>query len=541
MNPKSLRFQLPLSYAGIALVAALVLGAVLLFTLRGYYQTQERAYLKENALALSFAVSEMIDSGVSNEIIEAQVKSLSLLTLARIQVLDTEGTPLADSEVPDGFQITSLVGGGGPSQILVGQETIGNDEMNRPMSDFVIIRSDAPPPGGTPMPFEQSFYLNLPPGEVAAGGGGGDGLGVVSFAAPAIGTLYGYNFSAAAIGDATVEVQRQVLQRSEERVIAPLISRDGELIGQLQLSHGPAYGREIVNSVARAWAISGLLAVVLAAGVGGLVSHRMAAPVLALTAVTGRMADGDLSARATVNAPEELATLGQSFNEMADRVEEMISTLRNFVSDAAHELHTPLTALRTDLELATETASPALITRALVQVDRLKALVDNLLNLSRIEAREHLHETVNLTGLVREMAEMYASRAEQAGLSFTLTGAETPAQVSGNEMQLRSAMGNLLENAIKFSPEGGQIGLAVEEDGEEWAIHVTDTGLGIPPEEIPLLFQRFHRARNVSDFPGNGLGLAIVKAIADAHHGRVGVENLNPGARFSFCVSKQGQ
>ncbi|GAB4581646.1 MAG: ATP-binding protein [Anaerolineales bacterium] len=535
-SPRSLRFQLPLSYAGIALVATLSLGAVLLFTVRGFYQAQERAYLQENALALSVAVSQMIDSGLPNEIIEAQVKSLSLLTLARIQVQNLEGVSLADSGVPDAFQITSLAGGGGPSQIFVNQFVVGNGDATQPMTDVVILRSDMPPPSGTPMPFNQFIASYPPPGDPLGGTGTGTSqqMGIVSFAAPAVGTLYGFNFSISA----DEMMGRVQIQRSEEHVTVPLINNQGQLIGHLELSEGPAYGREIVRSVARAWAVSGLLAVSVAAFAGGVISRRMTAPVVALTTVTGRMAEGDLSARATVNAPEELATLGQSFNEMAVRVEDMISTLRNFVSDAAHELHTPLTALRTDLELATETASPALISRALTQADRLKDLVDSLLNLSRIEAREHLHTTVNLTRVVRELAEMYASRAEQAGVSFTLSEAETPAQVVGNEMQLRSAVGNLLDNALKFTPEGGQVGLAVEEDETGWTIHVTDTGLGIPPEEIPLLFRRFHRARNVSDFPGNGLGLAIVKAIAEAHQGRVAVENLNPGARFSFWVPK---
>ena len=126
MNPtlpslRSIRFQLPFSYAGIALVATLVLGAVLLLTLRGYYQTQERAYLQEIAMALSYAVSEMVVSALPSDVIEGQVQSFSFLTLARIQVLDARGNPIADSCVPEGFQITSLAGGGGPSQIFVGQ------------------------------------------------------------------------------------------------------------------------------------------------------------------------------------------------------------------------------------------------------------------------------------------------------------------------------------------------------------------------------------------------------------------------------------
>ncbi|HLF88789.1 MAG TPA: HAMP domain-containing sensor histidine kinase [Anaerolineales bacterium] len=199
-----------------------------------------------------------------------------------------------------------------------------------------------------------------------------------------------------------------------------------------------------------------------------------------------------------------------------------------------------LTALRTDLEMASQTGQsfPVLVERALAQADRLQALVDNLLNLSRIEAHENMHSPVDLAVLVQETGELFASQAEQAGLSFALEGVESSAQVMGNEAQLRSAIGNLIENAIKFTPEKGQIGVGLKADDDGWQVWVEDNGVGIPPEEIPHLFQRFHRGRHVSDFPGNGLGLAIVKAIADAHEGRVAVENLNPGARFSIWIPK---
>ena len=121
--------------------------------------------------------------------------------------------------------------------------------------------------------------------------------------------------------------------------------------GYVELSEGPAIGREILTSVAWGWAGSSAVAVLIAAGVGWLISRRLSIPLLALTGATSRMAEGELSTRAQVVRKDELGQLATSFNEMAARVENTVVTLRRFVADAAHELHTPLTALRTNLDL----------------------------------------------------------------------------------------------------------------------------------------------------------------------------------------------
>lgn len=533
MKHKSLRIQLPLSYAGIALLAALVLGAVLLVTLRSYYQSQERTYLFRNGLAMSHAVAQMVESGLSGETLEAQIKNLSLLTLARIRVLDNNDELLVDSGIPDSIKVTSISGAGGFSQVIVGapqgMNTVPASGEDVSAGGVLFIN------GNFPSPYTQSFNVQQSKGEMAypvpnTTYMAGEPHDVVGFVAPLGQSLYGYN-----LASPIVEIGR-----SDRDAILPLVNSTGAKIGSLQLSDGPAYGAEIVNSVAGAWAIAGLLAVILAAGVGILVSRRMAAPVLALTAVTSRMAEGDLSARASVSAPEELSALGHSFNEMAERIAEMISTLRNFVSDAAHELHTPITALRTDLEMATETPTAELAARALTQANRLQELVESLLDLSRLEAEiRREHASIDLTSLLQEVAEIYASRAEQAGLEFDLEIPTTTAAISGNELQLRSAIGNLLENAVKFTSEGGRIQLGLAQDQDHWRIWVEDTGIGIPEDEASYVFNRFHRARNVSEYAGNGLGLAIVKAIVDLHQGRIMLEKLSPGTRFSLFFLSQ--
>ncbi|HEC35730.1 MAG TPA: HAMP domain-containing histidine kinase, partial [Anaerolineae bacterium] len=147
-----------------------------------------------------------------------------------------------------------------------------------------------------------------------------------------------------------------------------------------------------------------------------------------------------------------------------------------------------------------------------------------------------LHEPLDLAALVRRVSEVYASRAEQAGITFALDLPETPVTVSGNADQLCRAIGNLLDNAIKFTPARGSVTLGLRQDEGEATLWVQDSGIGIPEEDLPHLFERFHRGRNATAYPGSGLGLAIVKAIVEAHGGRVRGENVEQGARFTVWL-----
>jgi signal transduction histidine kinase len=216
---------------------------------------------------------------------------------------------------------------------------------------------------------------------------------------------------------------------------------------------------------------------------------------------------------------------------MAAQVEQTVSTLRAFIADAAHELHTPLTALQTNLELArdekTTSKRSRYLLRAQEQAQRLEALVKNLLDLSRIEATESKFDLVpvDFSQLVREVSEQFASRAEQTEHEFEVDRFEENVSVMGNPEQLRQVIINLLENALKFTPKEGRISVALEAAENEAKLAITDTGIGIPAEDLPHLFERFHRGRNASNYAGNGLGLAIVKAIVTAHAGNVNVQS----------------
>jgi signal transduction histidine kinase len=352
-----------------------------------------------------------------------------------------------------------------------------------------------------------------------------------TYTTSAFGTPYGFGLNAETLAQEG---------RSDQVTRQPFHDRAGELLGYVELSEGPAYGRQILDSVTRGWAIAGAVAVLLAAGAGWLASRRLTTPLLALADVTTQMAAGDLSVRADVARQDELGQLAGSFNEMAAQVEETVGTLRRFVADAAHSLHTPLTALRTNLELVVEEKNGVkrqdFLTGAQRQVERLERLTQGLLDLSRLEAvsPHDLSATVKLSSLVRDSSELYASRAEQAGLSFSLDLPEEPVAVLGQRAQLRQALGNLLDNAIKFTPPGGHVGVRLRQEGAWLILWVQDTGIGVPVDDLPQLFNRFHRARNAAAYPGSGLGLAIVEAIVQGHGGQVTAQNMDPGMRFSI-------
>ena len=143
---------------------------------------------------------------------------------------------------------------------------------------------------------------------------------------------------------------------------------------------------------------------------------------------------------------------------------------------------------------------------------------------------------VPLVPLLQQASELHASRAEQAGLTFDLSLPDTPVTVQGDEGKLRRALTNLLDNAIKFTPAGGNIVLGLRREGDVGILWIEDTGIGIHWTDLPHLFERFHRGRNAAAYPGSGLGLAIVKAVVERHGGQIQAEGTEQGARFTMQI-----
>jgi len=235
--------------------------------------------------------------------------------------------------------------------------------------------------------------------------------------------------------------------------------------------------------------------------------------------------------RAEIDRQDELGQLARSFNRMAQQIEGTVATLRNFVADAAHEMNTPLTALRTNLELASrDRASAPQLKAALEQATRLENLNDDLVQLSRLEGGIGLEgaSPIDLAQLVKRLGESYAAQAEQAGLDFELAISSRPLAVTGDQELLIRAVNNLVDNAIKFTPQGGHVALTLDGDDSWVWIEVVDTGIGIEEADLDLVFGRFHRGRNAAAYPGSGLGLAISQSIVSAHGGRIEVAS-QPG------------
>jgi signal transduction histidine kinase len=499
---QSIRVRLALSFAAIAVFVVFTLGVVLLAILTNYYSNQEQAYLRSNVTVISLAVGHMISNEMSQEEAHPLLENLAFLTQTRIQAYDLDqqllydSGPLQNMEVnfdPGNLLFTRLNGINGDAQLST-RDTI------TPTPSFrgrVVLQGS--------LPNWPRFRLTLNPAENAD------------------------------------ERMDFLLRQSALSISEPIRGvQNANPPGTLVLSEGPAFGRSILRSVARGWAFAGLLAVLLAVLLGWYMSRRISAPILALTEVTTRMAQGDLSSRANVKGRDEFGQLAHSFNEMAEQVEATITMLHRFVSDAAHELQTPLTALYADLDLATQEHEAAtqhgFVQRAQASALRLKSLTNNLLDLSRLEAQTEVEPTepLDLTGLLRQTAEIYASQAEQADLNFSLQVPNDPVYIRAHRPQMQAVLDNLFDNACKFTPPEGRVTIQLQQSGAQAQLSVTDTGIGIPPDDLPHLFNRFHRSRNAANYPGSGLGLAIVKAIIEQQRGQVMVENSTSGTRFTL-------
>lgn len=242
-------------------------------------------------------------------------------------------------------------------------------------------------------------------------------------------------------------------------------------------------------------------------------------------------------------AGDELSRLSATLNAMIERLETSFGALRRFTADASHELKTPLTVIRADVERSmspttTSTEKDIALEEALQQVTRMADLVDSLLTLARAdEGRFDLHrEPVELLELTREVVETARLLGEMAGLTIDVPIMER-AEIQGDPTRLRQLFLNLVTNAIKYTKRGGRVEITLARAEDQVLFAVRDTGIGIAAADLPYIFERFWRAdrarSRASERGGNGLGLAICQWIAHAHGGSLTVESrLGRGSRF---------
>jgi two-component system sensor histidine kinase MprB len=285
----------------------------------------------------------------------------------------------------------------------------------------------------------------------------------------------------------------------------------------------------------RFWIILvGGIGIALAAGLAALVATAALRPVRRLTAAAENVAaTGSLTERVDVTGHDELGRLATQFNAMLTALESSVGAQRRLVADASHELRTPLTAVRTNIDLLREGKLPAeeerhALDESSVELDALTRLVSDLVELARGEERKLRLEDVQLDDLVAASVERAQARAPQV----TFVTALSPTQVTADPVLLERAVSNLLDNAVKYSPDGAPIEVSVR-GGE---VIVADHGPGIADEDLPRVFDRFYRAATARSKPGAGLGLAIVREAAEAHGGRATAESSPSGARFRLAL-----
>jgi signal transduction histidine kinase len=322
------------------------------------------------------------------------------------------------------------------------------------------------------------------------------------------------------------------------------------VVGYVQFESSLDFGSDALIAMRKAFLSAAGGAMLAALLLGLLVSQRLTAPLRQLTTAAGRMGSGDLSARAKVRSDDETGRLATQFNVMADRLQSSFAelaaerdALRRFIADASHELRTPITALRSFNDLLRGAAAEDVSAReeflaeSQVQIDRLEWITSNLLDLSRLDAGlidlnlgHH-----DISEVIQSATSGYRERALEEGLSLDVLTPEEPLPLSCDRARIELAISNLLDNAIKFTPSGGNVQIGARAEGDAVLIWVEDNGSGIDQEDLPHIFDRFYRGRH-SEAGGSGLGLSIARAIFEAHGGSVSVDSA-PSQGSSFLIT----
>ncbi|HEV8473452.1 MAG TPA: ATP-binding protein [Methylomirabilota bacterium] len=346
----------------------------------------------------------------------------------------------------------------------------------------------------------------------------------------------------AARGRPTFETLR-VGRGPDLRVVTLPVMRNGRLTEVVQVGMSLAQSERSLRRYLQSLFVLVPLGVLLAAIGGVLMARAALRPVDQMSAAARRITAAALGQRVRVRGTgDELDRLAETLNGMLGRLEAAFAEIRRFSADAAHELRTPLTALKGGLEVAlraerTPEEYRRVIADSLEEVERLIRLAEDLMLLSRSSSvPETRRDAVDLEPLVLDVLDVGARLAAGTGVAVRLKEA-APVTVRGNATALRRAVLNLVENAVKYTPAGGIVELAVTHEGDAAVLAVEDTGPGIAAEDAERVFEPFVRldAARARDLGGSGLGLAIARSIVAAHDGSIAIERgAAGGARFTI-------
>jgi signal transduction histidine kinase len=240
------------------------------------------------------------------------------------------------------------------------------------------------------------------------------------------------------------------------------------------------------------------------------------------------------------DSSDALGELSALVNAMLDRIDAVLAGMRGALDNVAHDLRTPMARLRATAESALESNDPATLREALAdcleESDRVVAMLSTLMDISEAETGTMaLHrETTNLTDLIQQSVDLYEDLAEQRGVRIEAES-DGALRIPVDRNRMRQVVANLLDNAVKYTPAGGNIRIEARRDGPDALLSVSDTGIGIPADELPRIWDRLYRGDKSRSERGLGLGLSLVKAIVEAHGGKVAVTSTpEAGSRFEL-------
>ncbi|HLO16189.1 MAG TPA: ATP-binding protein [Anaerolineales bacterium] len=293
-----------------------------------------------------------------------------------------------------------------------------------------------------------------------------------------------------------------------------------------------------------------LAAIIAAIALSLYLSSSITAPVKAMSLATQHIADGHYKERVPVRGEDELAQLAMRFNQMAEKLDQVELMRRQLIGDVSHELRTPLTAIKGSMEGLIDGVLPATeetFQQIHAETDRLNRLVNDLQELSRVEA--HAYELnlqlLDVASLVNTVAKRLSSQIEAKQIVLRFELAPDLPQVVVDPDRAIQILTNLVANAVQYTSDAGRILISAKPTNGEVQISVQDTGIGIPKEHLPHIFDRFYRvdkSRSRRAGGGSGIGLTIARALVEVHGGRIWVESAGEGrgSIFTFTLKKAG-
>ncbi len=286
--------------------------------------------------------------------------------------------------------------------------------------------------------------------------------------------------------------------------------------------------------------------IVVAAGIGWFMARRAVSGVEAVTRTAQKISGGTLEERVPVKAEgDEIDQLAITFNQMLDRIQSLLTEIKEMSDNMAHDLRSPITRIRGIAEITLTTGKSlgeyeAMAANTIEECDRLLDMINTMLMISKAEARvDHLiREKIDLAAVVQEACRLFEPTAEDKGitLSYDVKGRS---HFIGDGRMIQRMLSNLLDNAIKYTPSGGSVNVSVEEIDAQVVVSIKDKGIGISPRDLPHIFERFYRCDQSRSQAGIGLGLSLARAIARAHGGDItAMSTPNQGSTFTITLPK---